>query len=123
MAVRTPRVPLTDMRDAIRRIDRYTKGETAASFGNNELVRDAVERCIEIISEASRRIPSDLKARHPEIPWRKVAGVGNVFRHEYDEVYPPLVWEIVTDYLPALRRAVNALLRETGKKGKRRRNS
>jgi uncharacterized protein with HEPN domain len=122
MAIRTPRVPLTDIRDAIRRIERYTKGETAASFEKNELVRDAVERCIEIISEASRRIPAELKALHPEIPWAKVAGVGNVFRHDYDEIYPPLVWEIITEYLPALRRATNALLRETekGRRGRRR---
>ncbi len=53
MAVRTPRVPLTDMRDAIRRIERYTRGQTAASFARNEMVRDAVERRIEIISEVS----------------------------------------------------------------------
>jgi uncharacterized protein with HEPN domain len=122
MAVRTPRVPLTDIRDAIRRIERYTKSETAATFEKNELVRDAVERCIEIISEASRRIPADLKALHPEIPWTKIAGIGNIFRHDYDEIYPPLVWEIVTEHLPALRRATNALLRETekGRKGRRR---
>ena len=119
MAARTPRVPLTDIRDAIRRIERYTKGQTSTTFRKSELVRDAVERCIEIISEASRRIPADLKARHPDIPWAKVAGVGNVFRHDYDEVHPPLVWEIVTEHLPALHRAVNILLRETRKERRR----
>ena len=116
MAVRTPRVPLTDMRDAIRRIERYTRAQTAASFAKNELVRDAVERCIEIISEASRRVPADLKSLHPEIPWGKIAAIGNVFRHDYDEVYSPLVWEIVTDHLPALQRAVNDLLRRSRRK-------
>jgi uncharacterized protein with HEPN domain len=100
---KTPRVPLTDIRNAIRRIERYTKGQTAASFGKNDLLRDAVERCIEIVSEASRRVPADMKARHPDIPWSKIAGVGNVFRHDYDEVYPPLVWEIAVEHLPALR--------------------
>jgi hypothetical protein len=49
--------------------------------------------------------------------------IGNVFRHDYDEVYPPLVWEIITDHLPALRRAMNALLRKAGKsRGGRRRS-
>jgi uncharacterized protein with HEPN domain len=125
MAVRTPRVPLTDMRDAIRRIEHYTRDQTAISFAKNELVRDAVERCIEIISEAirleiiseaSRRVPADLKSLHPEIPWSKVAAIGNIFRHDYDEVYSPLVWEIVTEHLPALRRAINDLLRRTSRK-------
>jgi uncharacterized protein with HEPN domain len=78
------------MRDAIRRIERYTRDQTAATFAKNELVRDAVERCIEIISEASRRVPANLKSLHPEIPWSKVSGIGNVFRHDYDELYSPM---------------------------------
>jgi uncharacterized protein with HEPN domain len=41
-----------------------------------------VTRCLEIISEASRRLPESLKARHPEIPWKQIAGAGNVYRHD-----------------------------------------
>jgi hypothetical protein len=47
-----------------------------------------VERGIEIISEAGRRLPGELKRRHPEIPWRKIAGVGNVLRDEYERNCP-----------------------------------
>jgi uncharacterized protein with HEPN domain len=61
-----------------------------------------VERGIEIISEASRRLPEDLKARHPEIPWPKVAGIGNVLRHDYEDVAAPVMWKLVHDDLPAL---------------------
>lgn len=57
---RTARVPLSDIRDAIRRIGRYTKGKSLADFEKDELVCDAVARCIEIISEASRRIPAEM---------------------------------------------------------------
>jgi uncharacterized protein with HEPN domain len=89
MAGRTALVPLTDIRDAIRRIERYTAGKSLAAFRRDELVHDAVERCLEIISEASRRLPEEMKARHPGIPWRNVAGLGNVFRHEYDAVSTP----------------------------------
>jgi uncharacterized protein with HEPN domain len=118
MAAKTPLVPLTDIRDAIRRIRRYTKGKSLAGFERNELTRDAVERCIEIISEASRRLPAAMKAKHPEIPWERVAAIGNVFRHEYDEISPPLVWTVIKDHLPALERAVDSLIREIGKRRK-----
>ncbi len=113
MARKTALVPLTDIRDAIRRIERYTEGKSLASFRRDELVTDAVERCLEIISEASRRLPDDLKRHHSDIPWRKVAGLGNIFRHEYDAVSTPLVWEIVREHLPPLKRAITAMIRAT----------
>jgi len=112
---RNPLLALHDIRDAIRRIEHYTEGMSSKQFDKNELVRDAVERRVEIISEASRRIPADLKAQHREIPWPKIAGVGNVLRHDYDEIYSPLIWEIVEDHLPALKRAVAAMIREAKK--------
>ena len=121
MAGRTALVPLTDIRDAIRRIERYTAGKSLAAFRRDELVHDAVERCLEIISEASRRLPEEMKARHPGIPWRNVAGLGNVFRHEYDAVSTPLVWEIVREHLPPLKRAVAAMIREARIKTTKRR--
>jgi len=61
-----------------------------------------VERGIEIISEASRHLPDALKARHSEIPWRKVAGVGNVLRHEYERIAPEVLWSVAHDDLPTL---------------------
>src|SRR6185437_14538060 len=66
----------------------------------------AVMRCVEIISEASRRLPGDLKARHPSIAWREMAGAGNIYRHDYQLVAPLRVWETVQDHLPPLRRVV-----------------
>jgi uncharacterized protein with HEPN domain len=63
----------------------------------------AIKRCLEIISEASRRLSPEMKARHPDIPWRKVSGSGNIFRHDYEEVVHRLVWATVHESLPALR--------------------
>lgn len=66
----------------------------------------AVTRCLEIICEASRRLPDDVKARHPAIPWKEMAGAGNVYRHDYEDVAASYVWVTVQRDLPALRVAV-----------------
>jgi uncharacterized protein with HEPN domain len=77
-------------------------------MGRADFLRDtrtvyAVTRCLEIISEASRRLPDELKARHPAIPWKQMAGAGNVYRHDYEDVAARFVWDTVQRDLPPLR--------------------
>ena len=62
----------------------------------------AVTRCLEIISEASRRLPDELKARHPSIAWKDMAGAGNIYRHDYEDVAAQHVWDAVQIDLPPL---------------------
>ena len=62
------------------------------------------ERGLEIISEASRHLSSALKTRHPNIPWRKVAGIGNVLRHEYERIAHDVLWHVIRDDLAELER-------------------
>jgi uncharacterized protein with HEPN domain len=64
----------------------------------------AVTRCLEIISEASRRLPDDLKARHPSIAWKDMAGAGNIYRHDYEDVAAQHVWDAVQIDLPRCAR-------------------
>lgn len=59
-------------------------------------------RAIEIISEASRRLPDDLRERHPRLPWRAIRDSGNVYRHQYDSVAETLIWAVVHERLPDL---------------------
>jgi len=68
----------------------------------------AVTRCLEIISEASRRLPAELKARHPSIAWRDMAASGNVYRHDYEDVTAIQVWDAVQTALPPLKAAIAA---------------
>lgn len=63
----------------------------------------AVTRCLEIISEASRRLSEELKERHPSIAWKNMAGAGNVYRHDYEDVAVSFVWVVLQDHLPPLR--------------------
>jgi uncharacterized protein with HEPN domain len=64
-----------------------------------------VQRGILIISEASRHLSPEVKARHPEIPWTKVAGIGSVLRHDYERVAADVVWKLATVDLPTLEAA------------------
>jgi uncharacterized protein with HEPN domain len=74
----------------------------------------AVTRCLEIISEASRRLPDELKARHPAIAWRQMAAAGNVYRHDYEDVAAQFVWDTVRHALPSLRGVIAEKLRTLG---------
>jgi uncharacterized protein with HEPN domain len=76
------------------------------AFRNDTRTVFAVIRCLEIVSEASRRLPDELKARHPSIPWRDIAGAGNVYRHDYEDVAAKLVWDTVQLALPPLQAAI-----------------
>lgn len=110
MAVSDPLLYLTQMLDNIERIYLWTSGLTFEAYQANLMLRDAVERCLERISEASRRLPEELKASQPQIPWRRVADIGNVLRHEYDDIADTEIWRIVVDDLEALRNAVQAMI-------------
>jgi len=66
----------------------------------------AVTRCLEIICEASRRLPDEMKVRHPHISWRQMAAAGNVYRHDYEDVVAQFVWDTVQRALPALKTVV-----------------
>ena len=82
---------------------RFVDGFDAVSFQADARTIYAVTRCLEIISEASRRLSDDLKSRHPTIEWKQMAGAGNVYRHDYEDVAARYVWETVQHSLPPLR--------------------
>jgi uncharacterized protein with HEPN domain len=102
---------LADIRHNIHLARKFVDGLTYEEFRDNDLVFYAVMRCLEIISEASRRIPPETKARHAHIPWAEMAGAGNVYRRDYEDVRQRLVWGTVHNRLPALLEAVELELR------------
>jgi uncharacterized protein with HEPN domain len=67
----------------------------------------AATRCLEIISEASRRLPPAFKERFPEIPWKDVAGSGSIYRHNYEDVQERRIWKTIHEALPPLRALVD----------------
>jgi len=93
---------LTDIIEAVRHVRAELSGTTLDDFEADWRKRWLVERGLEIVSEASRHLTEELKARHPAIPWPKVAGIGNILRHEYQRVAAPILWKLVRDDLPEL---------------------
>lgn len=81
------------------------------AFADNAMAIYAVTRCLEIISEASRRLPEDMKQRHPDVPWSRIAGAGNVYRHDYEDVASSFVWKTVRSELDSLALAVETELK------------
>jgi len=110
MVDKSPEPHLRDMVEAIDHIRAKLDGVSLEAFQGDLDRRRIVERNIEIISEASRRLPAALKARHPEIPWRKVAGIGNILRHDYENVIPDALWKLTYDDLLPLELACRAEL-------------
>jgi uncharacterized protein with HEPN domain len=92
--------------DILRYIDlaeNFAKGYTEAKLNDDPRTLFAVIRCLEMISEASRRVSDDLKSRHPEIRWKEMAAAGNFYRHDYGQVTPVRVWKTLREDIPALR--------------------
>ncbi len=97
---------LIDIQHHIALAQNFTAGSTYDSFKDDMLRLYAVTRCLEIISEASRRLPEELKQRHGAIEWRDMAAAGNFYRHEYEDVAARRVWETVRNHLPPLRAVI-----------------
>ena len=94
---------------AIEQIESFTAGMTFTDFQGDQRTMRAVERCLEIISEASRDIPAELKLKHPSVDWRGMANAGNMYRHGYEHVSTVMVWKTVVDDLPLLKALVAAM--------------
>ena len=94
------------LRDILHHIDlaqQFVGGMERQLFLDDVRTVYAVTRCLEIVSEASRRLSEGLKSRHPHIPWRQMAGAGNVYRHDYEDVAARFVWDTVQRDLAPLR--------------------
>ena len=85
---------LNDIRHHISMAEGFVAGMSDEAFKDDSLHLDAVIRCLEIISEASRRLPDEVKARHPSVAWKNMAGAGNVYRHDYEDVAASFVWVV-----------------------------
>lgn len=94
---------LTDILTSITRIELVVSGKTLTDFESDIISRAAAERFLEIICEASRRLPDDLKQQASHIPWRQMIDFGNILRHACHATRTELIWDIIKNDLPALK--------------------
>ncbi|HXO21256.1 MAG TPA: HepT-like ribonuclease domain-containing protein [Thermoanaerobaculia bacterium] len=103
-------VHLWDMLQAARGVIASVEGLTFDQYAADENLRLAVERRIEILGEAARRVSTRFKEQHPEIPWRPIVDQRNVLIHAYDEVADERIWKLAVDDIPQLIGQLAALV-------------
>jgi uncharacterized protein with HEPN domain len=101
---------LWDMLDSARTIQEFMTGVRFEEFLRDRKLQLAIERSVEIMGEASRRMSDEFKQAHPEIPWSRMISQRNVIAHEYDDVKQERMWLVATVYIPALIPQLEAIL-------------
>ncbi|HEV7601359.1 MAG TPA: HepT-like ribonuclease domain-containing protein [Bradyrhizobium sp.] len=110
VASNSPRLRLLHMRDEIESLSRERAGlrPTGESYG----LRRITERAIQIVSEAARALPEELRRRYPEAPWADIIAIGNPLRHEYHRIDDKVLWETAAADLPKLQPIIQRMLAE-----------
>jgi len=103
---------LADILDSIHKIDNFTHGMDFIEFKKDEKTIYAVVRALEVIGEASKRIPPNIRKKHPEVPWKLMDGMRDKLIHEYFGVDLSIIWKTIKDDLPALKTAFEKLVSE-----------
>jgi len=108
-----------DIVENAEKVTRYTKGLNEQSLLADEKTRDAVERCLQRISEAAIRLGEEEAGRlAPAQPWQDIRGIGNHLRHGYDSLDSGMIWEAVAGCVSLAEDCKRALERLRGDKGK-----
>jgi uncharacterized protein with HEPN domain len=95
--------------DAINKIEEYVS-VGYETFMSTSHWQDAVIRQLEIIGEATKKLSDDLRIKHPQIPWKRVAGLRDILIHDYMSVDLSAVWEITQKNLPELKQQIQEIL-------------
>ena len=103
---------LSDVVANCERIARHVAGMSRDAYFADEKTIDAVERCLQRISEAAYKLGSYLDEIYPDTPWKNARGIRNILRHKYDQVTEDLIWASIEEDIPRLRKSA---LREIGR--------
>ncbi|MBV6451354.1 MAG: hypothetical protein MHPDNHAH_02087 [Anaerolineales bacterium] len=102
---------LADIETACKKVLRFTKGYSFKQFVHDDEKFDAVLRNLEIIGEAIKHIPDEIREAYPDIKWRKISGFRDIVAHNYFGVSDEIVWDIVENEIPPLLNQVKQILR------------
>ncbi len=111
--MRDPEQRLADILDAIEHIERYaTRGRSA--FEDDELIQSWFIRFLQVIGEAARALPQEIREKAPGVDWSEIIGMRHVLVHDYFGIDTEVVWNAVEEDLPRLKAEVIALIRSLG---------
>jgi len=113
--VRDDRARLSDIAEALEKIDRYTR-RGKDSFLADELVQVWVIHHLQMIGEAANGITAAIRERSPDVPWGEIIGLRNILVHHYFAINAQEIWAVVERDLPPLRPAIQRILKEMGKR-------
>jgi uncharacterized protein with HEPN domain len=111
-SAKLPAVRLAHILQQIDVVTAAVQGVTPAEASSNVILNMAIERSVQIVSEAAKELPSELRDRYPDVHWRAIIGVGNLLRHEYYRINPADIWDIATVHFPALRAVAFSMLND-----------
>lgn len=103
---------LEDIVGSIEKIQKYIENLSFDDFQNDDLVVDAVLRNLEIVGEASRNIPPEIRTDHPDIPWGRMMGLRNIVSHEYFGIDLSIIWQIITVNLPETKPLIEKMAKD-----------
>ncbi|SMP17500.1 Uncharacterized conserved protein, contains HEPN domain [Desulfurobacterium pacificum] len=109
---KSPAVYLEDILESIKKIEKYTKGMSKEEFFSNDLIIDGVIRNLEIIGEATKKLPTTLKENHSHIPWKEIAGMRDILIHDYSGVDAQVIWDTIKEDLPTLKKQIQEILKQ-----------
>lgn len=112
---RDSKVYLEDIAQAIEKIFTYTSKLTLKKFSKDPKTIDAVVRNLEIIGEAVKKLPHDIRSKHPDVDWKKIAGLRDILAHEYFGIDVEIIWDIIEHKLPPLLKRVREMWNGVGK--------
>ena len=114
MRTRDYRDYLLDIFNSIDDITKFTKNLTFSSFREDKKTTYAVIKCIEIIGEATKKIPKSIRDKYPFIPWKKMAGMRNKLIHEYFGIDIKILWKTAEEDIPPLKHLIKKVLSDLG---------
>lgn len=98
--------------ESIIKVEDYTAGISKKEFVASSQIQDAVIRNLEVIGEAAKNVPADFRGRFPEIRWKEISGMRDVLIHQYFGVDLDIIWKIIIDDLPELKREIEDILKK-----------
>ena len=109
MSERKPSAYISDMLKSINQVGKYTSGLSFDDFSSNFMIVEACLYNIQVIGEAVSKLPGDVKAKHPEIPWSLIKGMRNRLIHDYIGTDLQLVWNVITNELPSFENSLQQI--------------